>query len=61
MREAERLLLAGGRTVSEIAYLVGYQNYRDFHRNFVRFQRISPKKFRQARVAARRPLGAMPL
>jgi len=47
MRQAEKLLLSGGRTVSEIAYLVGYQNYRDFHRNFVKFEKISPKKFRQ--------------
>ncbi|HKY32015.1 MAG TPA: AraC family transcriptional regulator [Candidatus Polarisedimenticolia bacterium] len=54
MREAEKLLLNGRRTVSEIAYTVGYQNYRDFHRNFVKYQNTSPKKFRQVRALTRR-------
>jgi YesN/AraC family two-component response regulator len=60
MREAERFLVTGDKTVSEIAYLVGYQNYRDFHRNFVKYQKTSPKRFRQIRAAARRPLAAIP-
>lgn len=60
MREAERLLVTGGKTVSEIAYLVGYQNYRDFHRNFVKYQKTSPKRFRQIRASARKPLAVIP-
>jgi AraC-like DNA-binding protein len=55
MSEAERLLLNGRSTVSEIAFTVGYQNYRDFHRNFVKYQKTSPKKFRQYRSLAPRP------
>ncbi len=51
--EAERLLASGRRSVSEIAYLVGYQNYRDFHRNFVKLVKTSPKRFRQARSLSR--------
>jgi len=58
MKEAEELLMNGGKTVSEIGYLVGYQNYRDFHRNFVKYQKTSPKKFRQFR--AYRKVGAQP-
>jgi len=61
LREAERLLIHGGKTVSEIAYLVGYQNYRDFHRNFVRYEKTSPKRFRNVRAAAKKPLAAIPL
>jgi AraC-like DNA-binding protein len=53
MTEAEKLLLNGRRTVSEIAFTVGYQNYRDFHRNFVKYRRTSPKKFRQFRGLTR--------
>jgi len=53
MKEAERLLLTGGKTVSEIGYLVGYQNYRDFHRNFVKYQKTSPKRFRQYKALRR--------
>ncbi|MFQ5845319.1 MAG: helix-turn-helix transcriptional regulator, partial [Planctomycetota bacterium] len=61
MKEAERLLVSGGRTVSEIAYLVGYQNYRDFHRNFAKYRKISPKKFRQFRGVSRRRSRSLPL
>jgi len=60
MKQAEELLLNGGMTVSEIAYLVGYQNYRDFHRNFVRYEKTSPKKFRQFRTLSRRPAAIFP-
>jgi two-component system response regulator YesN len=43
--EHARLLLAEGeRSISEIAYLVGYQNYRDFYRNFVKFENASPRQ-----------------
>jgi len=46
--EHARLLLArGGRSISEIAYTVGYQNYRDFYRNFVKYERSSPRKARR--------------
>ena len=44
------LLAAGGRSISEIAYLVGYQNYRDFYRNFVKIKKASPRQF-QRRLA----------
>lgn len=60
IRQAESLLTHGGRTVSEIAYLVGYQNYRDFHRNFVKYEKTSPKKFRQFKTLARRPASTLP-
>lgn len=61
MKEAERLLMDGNKTVSEIAYLVGYQNYRDFHRNFVRHAKTSPKKYRQVRSLSRKPSASLPL
>lgn len=41
------LLATGGRSISEIAYLVGYQNYRDFYRNFVKIKNASPRKFQR--------------
>ena len=44
------LLANGGRSISEIAYLVGYQNYRDFYRNFVKYKKASPRQF-QRRLA----------
>lgn len=43
-----RLLLAeGGRTICEIAYSVGYQNYRDFYRNFTKHENASPREVRR--------------
>ena len=30
-------------SIAEIAYKVGYQNYRDFYRNFVKFEGASPR------------------
>lgn len=59
LKEAERLLLGGKRSVSEIAYLVGYQNYRDFHRNFVKHAKTSPKRFRQSRSVNRNKSAAL--
>lgn len=44
LAHARRLLVAGGRSISEIAYLVGYQNYRDFYRNFVKYENASPSE-----------------
>ena len=50
--EHARLLLAeGGRTICEIAYLVGYQNYRDFYRNFTKHERASPREVRRRGTA----------
>lgn len=47
--EHARLLLAGGgRSISEIAYMVGYQNYRDFYRNFVKYERATPRQARSS-------------
>lgn len=60
VRLAEQLLLEGKHTISEVAYRVGYQNYRDFHRNFVRAGGRSPRAFQRLCRAGRRPLGAAP-
>jgi len=47
LEHAMVLLAAGGRSISEIAYLVGYQNYRDFYRNFVKLKNSSPRQFQR--------------
>jgi AraC-like DNA-binding protein len=47
LEEAVRLLGDGGRRISEIAYLVGYQNYRDFYRNFVKYEKTSPRRMQR--------------
>jgi len=52
--EAARLLREEETPISEIADLVGYRNYRDFHRNFVRFERLAPRSYR--RGIPRRPM-----
>ena len=49
MREAERLLAGGEHSISQVGYAVGYQNYRDFHRNFVRYEKVSPRTFAQVK------------
>ena len=42
------LLLCHGETrLSEIAYRVGYQNYRDFYRNFVKYESSAPRAVRR--------------
>jgi AraC-like DNA-binding protein len=48
LEHARLLLAAGGRSISEIAYMVGYQNYRDFYRNFVKYERASPRQARRS-------------
>ena len=50
MHDAMLLLADGRHSISEIAYLVGYQNYRDFYRNFVKQQNRSPRQVRQQLV-----------
>ena len=47
LRRAEELMHSGPPALSKVAALVGYQNYRDFHRNFVRYQNASPKNFKR--------------
>ncbi len=47
LEHARLLLAAGERSISEIAYLVGYQNYRDFYRNFVKYEKASPRQARR--------------
>ncbi|RMF74216.1 MAG: AraC family transcriptional regulator, partial [Acidobacteria bacterium] len=42
IRHALVLLRAGDRSLSEVAYTVGYQSYRHFYRNFVRIVGQSP-------------------
>jgi len=51
------LLARGASSISEIAYQVGYQNYRDFYRNFVKCEKASPRKVR-SRLRGRRDRGA---
>jgi YesN/AraC family two-component response regulator len=41
------LLTESNRSISEIAYRVGYQNYRDFYRNFVKYEKASPREVRR--------------
>jgi len=43
---ARRLLAEGRESISEIAYRVGYRNYRDFYRNFVKHENASPRAVR---------------
>ncbi len=47
LEHARLLLAADGRSISEIAYMVGYQNYRDFYRNFVKHEHASPRQARR--------------
>jgi AraC-like DNA-binding protein len=44
---ARRLLAEGGRTICEIAYLGGYQNYRHFYRNYTKHESASPGDVRR--------------
>ena len=53
LRHTMALLAEGERTCSEIAYAVGYQNYRDFHRNVVKFAGDSPRQIRRRLHRAR--------
>lgn len=46
LEHALLLLASGGRSLSEIAYLVGYRNYRDFYRNFIKHEKASPRQIR---------------
>jgi AraC-like DNA-binding protein len=45
---AKRLLAASSYRISEIAYMVGYQTYRDFHRNFVKYVGTAPSAYRSS-------------
>ena len=47
INHARRLLAEGRESISEIAYRVGYGNYRDFYRNFVRHEKASPRAVRE--------------
>ena len=38
------LLADDRRSLAEIAYRVGYRNYRDFYRNFVKYENASPSQ-----------------
>ena len=49
------LLARGGHRISEIAYLVGYQNYRDFYRNFVKYEKASPREVQRQLRRTRPP------
>ena len=53
LEHARLLLAAGERSISEVAYLVGYQNYRDFYRNFVKYENVSPRQVRRRRGSER--------
>lgn len=56
MRRAQELIRSGSGALSWVAARVGYQNYRDFHRNFVRFQNASPKRFQKDMAPALPPV-----
>ena len=56
--EARQLLAQGGRRISEIAYMVGYQNYRDFYRNFVKYEKASPREVQRRLGRSRRRAAA---
>ncbi len=47
INHARRLLGEGRESISEIAYRVGYRNYRDFYRNFVKYEKASPRQVRE--------------
>ncbi len=51
------LLARGANGLAEIAYQVGYQNYRDFYRNFVKCEQASPREVRK-RLRRRQERGA---
>ncbi len=55
LERALPLLASGERTISEVAYLVGYQNYRDFYRNFVKQKQKSPRQLRRQLTRQARP------
>ena len=48
LQGARELMRGGVPALSMVAARVGYRNYRDFHRNFVRYQNASPKSFKRA-------------
>ena len=47
LEHATLLLSTAGNSISEIAYRVGYQNYRDFYRNFVKYEKTAPGQYRR--------------
>lgn len=55
LEHARLLLAAGDHSISEVAYVVGYQTYRDFYRNFVKYERTSPRKAKKRIVETQRP------
>ncbi|NGZ77213.1 helix-turn-helix domain-containing protein [Saccharibacillus alkalitolerans] len=46
VEEAKRLLLAGGRTITEIAAEVGYENARSFNRFFHKYEGMAPSAYK---------------
>lgn len=59
MNRSEFLLKATNSTISEIAFQVGYQTYRDFYRNFRKYRKISPKDYKR-RFLQRNPASRLP-
>lgn len=57
LEHARLLLASGSRSLSEIAFLVGYQTYRDFYRNFVKYEHSSPRQARRRFGDPRTPVG----
>lgn len=47
LEHALLLLASGGRNLAEIAQVVGYPNYRDFYRNFMKHEKASPRQVQQ--------------
>ena len=52
LQHALLLLAAGGRSLSEVSYLVGYHSYRDFYRNFMKHEKASPRQARHRLAGA---------
>lgn len=45
--QAKRLLVAGGRTIADVAYECGYDSLVSFNRNFKRIVGVPPSEFRK--------------
>jgi YesN/AraC family two-component response regulator len=61
LAHTRRLMARSGRSMAEIAYRVGYQNYRDFYRNFVKYENAAPSRVRQQMSKGGRGAGSLPM
>ena len=56
LRRAARLLADGGRSITDVAFGVGFGDLSNFVRTFHRAAGVSPRAFRQAAKGERRLL-----